>query len=571
MGIHEKQEWGDRLLELLEPLKPFYSLAGARLRLTGAGACYSRDIIEMEAFSRPLWGLVPFWAGGRREAYWEDLYRRGIIAGTDPDHSEYWGECSDYDQRFVEMAPIALGMLLVPEILWNPLSPEEQSRLAAWLYQINDHNLPLCNWYYFRILVNLALKLRGCAFDRARMEEDLEQMEQYYLGKGWYADGVSGQKDYYSAFAMEFYSQIYAFCALDFSSDMERTRCGRLLSRAAEFGGEFVYWFDREGRGLAYGRSLTYRFAQTAYWSASLFSGSCQEDLGVVKGIINRNLRYWLVQEIFRPDGVLSIGYGYENLTMAERYNGPGSPYWSLKSFLFLALPDDHPYWKACELPLPELEAVHRSDCADMLLQHLGEEVRAYVPAVYTSNVLGHFVEKYAKFVYSSKFAFSVAHSWENLTEAAPDSMLVFQSEEDGRVYGRRRSISYTIGSDRIYSEWSPMEGILVKTELIPVPEGHIRRHIIYSSRETEILAYDCGFAIPALVQGVWSRAEGKTAGAGSPEGWCRTVSLKGEGQACLIQCDPNTHLLHKNTVIPAVCYTVKGKKSELETIIEAQ
>lgn len=564
MDFRTKQECGKILLRILEPLKGRLSPGGARVRLFGAGACYSRDTVEMEAFSRPLWGLIPFWAGGQRAEEWELLYRRGIAAGTDPSHSEYWGICGDHDQRFVEMAPIALGLMMAPEILWEPFGREEKKRLAAWLYQINGHSLPLCNWYYFRILVNLALKLRGCPYDAQRMKSDLDSMEQYYLGDGWYVDGTSQQKDYYSAFAMQFYSQIYAV----YAGDTDAQRCARILERAAGFGKEFIYWFDETGAALAYGRSLTYRFAQTAYWSAALFSGACDEDNGVVRGIINRNLQYWLTKDIFRPDGILSVGYGYENLTMAERYNAPGSPYWALKAFLFLALPDGHPYWDADEKPLPALEPVHLSGHADMLIQHCGKEVRAYVPGVYNRNVLGHFVEKYAKFVYSSRFAFSVAHSWENLSEAAPDSTLAFVSEEDGRVYVRRRSISYRVQKDSLCSVWSPMPGTVVRTEIRPVPGGHLRLHEIDSDKES--LAYDCGFAVEAYQKDSWSSVTERTAEAGGEGGQCRVTALKGDGTPCLIEGDPNTHLLYTNTVIPAVCYKIKQGKTLVETMIEA-
>ena len=44
---------------------------------------------------------------------------------------------------------------------------------------------------------------------------------------------------------------------------------------------------------------------------------------------------------------MLTIGYGYPQQYMAEQYNAPGSPYWGLKVFLLLALPDDHPFWTA--------------------------------------------------------------------------------------------------------------------------------------------------------------------------------------------------------------------------------
>ena len=59
-----------------------------------------------------------------------------------------------------------------------------------------------------------------------------------------------------------------------------------------------------------------------------------------MKGIIVRNLNWWLARPIFDRDGVLTIGYGYPQQYMAEQYNAPGSPYWGLKVFLLLALPD---------------------------------------------------------------------------------------------------------------------------------------------------------------------------------------------------------------------------------------
>ena len=43
---------------------------------------------------------------------------------------------------------------------------------------------------------------------------------------------------------------------------------------------------------------------------------------------------------MFDRDGILTIGYCYPQMYMAERYNAPGSPYWGMKSFLLLALPD---------------------------------------------------------------------------------------------------------------------------------------------------------------------------------------------------------------------------------------
>ena len=102
-----KQEWQGLLSDLLLPLKEHYSSKGAQLLLGSSGATYEQRTITMEAFARPLWGLVPLWAGGGSLDGFEEIFRRGIAAGTDPQSEEYWGDLHNYDQRMVEMA--ALG------------------------------------------------------------------------------------------------------------------------------------------------------------------------------------------------------------------------------------------------------------------------------------------------------------------------------------------------------------------------------------------------------------------------------------------------------------------------------
>ena len=58
--LHTKKDFQDLMLSILEPLKPYYSEGKARLQLGRTMAHYDIHATWMEAFSRPLWGLVPF-------------------------------------------------------------------------------------------------------------------------------------------------------------------------------------------------------------------------------------------------------------------------------------------------------------------------------------------------------------------------------------------------------------------------------------------------------------------------------------------------------------------------------
>ena len=75
-----KKEWQECLLSILEPLKAKFSADSARIVLDGGGTTYPQRVIELEAFARPLWGLVPFWYGGGHEPFFEKQYLEGLIA-----------------------------------------------------------------------------------------------------------------------------------------------------------------------------------------------------------------------------------------------------------------------------------------------------------------------------------------------------------------------------------------------------------------------------------------------------------------------------------------------------------
>ncbi|MGV2806530.1 DUF2264 domain-containing protein, partial [Clostridium perfringens] len=135
---------------------------------------YNDAIALMEAFARPLWGLIPHASGGGESDLWP-LYLKGIVNGTDPKHAEYWGEFTTQDQRMVEQAVFGFGLALAPHKLWEPLQAQEKQQLYRWLNQINlvDHSNPN-NWLMFTVLVNMGFKKVGMPYNQAIMDEYLD-------------------------------------------------------------------------------------------------------------------------------------------------------------------------------------------------------------------------------------------------------------------------------------------------------------------------------------------------------------------------------------------------------------
>ena len=554
MNLQTKQDFTALAMRFLSPLLPLYSPGGALLHLGDTGATYPQRTIGMEAFSRPLWALAPLWAGGGRADAFLPIYQRGLVNGTDPDSPEYWGDPNDYDQLFVEMAALACAILETPESVWNPLTDTEKAKLG--------------NWLLFRVLVNLALDSVGMPCSMQQAAADMAEVDKWYVGDGWYSDGpaeVKPQKDYYNPWAIQYYTVLYSV----FAARRDPARAALYRERAVQFGRQFAQWFDPDGAALPFGRSLGYRIGQSAFYAACIWAGLEPLPLPVMKGIIVRNLAWWLARPIFDRDGVLTIGYGYPQMYMAEQYNAPGSPYWGLKVFLLLALPDDHPFW-ACEAaPLPEeltRPGVIPQPSADLLLQRLPDgQLNAYSPANYEKGDHGQFTEKYGKFVYSTRFGFSASRSYVQLEQTAPDSMLAFVI--DGWTFVRRHSDKFVLLGDRLLSEWRPFPGIKVTTELVPTAWGHTRTHTVESN--IACTAYDCGFAVPKFAAGFAQSAAGSEAEAKNAA--CRCVVKGAAGQGVVINAAPNTNLYDPNTVIPAVRYEIPIGTAVLNTRVESR
>lgn len=536
--LKTKQDYQKCLYDFINPIKNYYTPAFAGIKCGSTSVCYGENTALMEGFARILWGLAPYWAGGGKDKDFEKIYLTGIINGTNPEQEEYWGEICDVDQKIVETSALGLGLILAPDKIWEPLNDKQKENLYNWLSQVNYVKNSDNNWNFFPVLVNLGFKTVGMPYDKEKIDYSLDRIDSFYIGNGWYTDGNSNQVDYYIAFAMHFYGLIYA----KVMEKEDEVRSKTFKERAMLFAKDFIYWFAKDGSALAFGRSMTYRMAQCCFWSACVYAGIEPYSLGVMKGIISRNLEWWSQKPVFDNGGVLSIGYAYPNLCMSEEYNGFGSPYWALKAFLILALDDDHPFFEAEPLPLPKLDDLHIIKEAKMVIQRVDGHAYAITAGQWVEWTLMHVAEKYSKFVYSSKYAFSIARSYYGLVSAGTDSMLTFV--KDNMCFVRRKCVESRINDDgSVWSKWSPYDGVMVETLIIPAKTGHIRKHKVVCKEDC--IAYDCSFAMPEPNDKIYGNGETET-----------------------IWCAPNTNLMNPWTELQMIKYNLISGENTIETEI---
>lgn len=546
-------------IQLITPLVDLLSPGKARLHLGDTGAVYPDEIAQMEAFARPLWAIVPMLAGNCDgvEQLWAH-WREGIINGVNPQHPEYWGEVEDFDQRLVEMAVFGMGMAIAPETFFFSLPEEAQKNLHAWLDQINHHDMPKNNWTFFRVLVNMGFMVCHQPYDAQRLEKDFAMIEEHYEKDGWYFDYFN-QREYYTMWAFHYYGLVYAYVMRD--RDPERSRM--FIERGRQMAADFACWFDKNGEALPYGRSLTYRFAQGAFYAAlALVDAQAPGvDYGVMKHLLLGNMRVWFKKPIFTRDGVLTIGYGYPNLLMAEGYNAPGSPYWAMKVFLCLALPKEHPFWQAEEKEF-DAPAMKLLPHARMLISRSadGSHVMAFA-AGNRAHEHSHDEAKYEKFVYSTVFGFSVCKAQKLLKDGAFDNMLALS--EDGDTYHPRYGCDeYELTDTCVRSVWHPFRGVTVDTKIYPMGEWHVRVHHIHSDRE--LFAAEGGYAISrdgsdgSVIYGQHARRPEEVtapdrAAVLAPWGVSGILALRGYDAGTVVMPEPNTNLMAPRTLLPTL------------------
>ena len=213
----------------------------------------------------------------------------------------------------------------------------------------------------------------------------------------------------------------------------------------------------------------------------------------VIKGHYLRHLRWWAQRPIADRDGILSVGYGYANWRVGEDYISAGSPYWALKAFLPLALPQTHPFW-ACEegpAPAPFDEPVALRHPGMVIM--IGRGNTTALVSGQESAWVNYGAEKYAKFAYSTRYGFTIDWDPRGFNSGAFDSALALS--DDGVHYRvREHNDEAVIAGTLLYARWHPWPDVTIETWLLPSPPWHLRIHRVVTPRSLQTI--EGGFAI---------------------------------------------------------------------------
>ncbi|GAA4252942.1 DUF2264 domain-containing protein [Dactylosporangium darangshiense] len=534
--------WARALLALIAPATRLAALGPDRQPVSASSNDPGATWLEL--VTRPLWGLAAHAAsGGRADERWDEV-RRALLPALDPRHDWHAGPPSG--QRLVESAAIGYALAVAPHELWDPLSGADRDVLVRWLTAATESTPHDNNWHFFPVLAGLGLERLGIATGADRRRAHLDRLEQFALADGWYRDGDGGGQDYYNPFAFHWYGLVLAGLGA-----LEPDRAQRLTARSGAFAGQFQHWFAADGSAVPFGRSLGYRFAQGAFWGALAFADLPALPWDRVRGLADRHLAWWWQRPIASEDGLLTVGYGYPNGGIVEQYLGAGSPYWSTKFFLPLALPPEHPFWTAAGSAPADEDAVSAQPAPKAVVSRHRGDVVLLNGQGWRDWARGG-AAKYAKFAYSTRAGFSVPAGDRSLAAGAFDSMLAL-SDDAGRRWRAREEVDDSrVDGGVVRARWSPWPDVTVETSLAPFRDGwHVRLHRLVTARA--LAGAEGAFSLP------WSAAALPAThgpvGCGAQSGGLSTVIVDLDPDRVrageLVVPFAGTNVLHPRTVLP--------------------
>lgn len=365
-----REYWVEMLLKIAGPVLINFDKEQLHqsLQLEESGA--DREQYKgLEILGRTLSGLAP-WLENASEDYREEalrqkyakLSRRAVEVAVNPASADYcflgttekeWNK-----QWLVDAAYLAMAVIRAPKELGDKLSPEGKQNLVAAFLKTRNYRPVFNNWLLFSAVIEAALYVLGQDYDLMRIDYAIRQMEQWYVGDGFYSDGPRFRMDYYNSFVI----QPMLTCLVRMFHD-KYTEPDAVLPEGEPVGEKMfrlvMTRFQRyvriqeesiapDGSFAPVGRSMVYRcgafqaLAQAALWNTLPEEVSPAMARCALTKVIQKTLD---APGTFKTDGWLQMGLCGSQPDIAYAYNTTASLYMATLAFLPLGLPATDRFW----------------------------------------------------------------------------------------------------------------------------------------------------------------------------------------------------------------------------------
>ncbi len=483
MELKTKKDYIDLLESIIKPIIKYYDEENSKIIIPNRlNSRYSNSIADFESFSRPLWGLSFI----KDDILTSKIFNM-IKNGSNPKSKLYWGNISNNSQMIVELVPVLFYIYCNKEYYEKSFTKIDKENLNNYFYQINNIKCFNSNWLFFPILINTLLKVLNLNYNEDIINKNFKLLDKHYIGDGFYYDNDKYERDYYNSYSFHFYSLLYIY--LDDNSIYK----DKIIERSNKFLNNIIYFYSNDGSNIPFGRSLIYRFATVSFFSAYILNNLYTKDnISIIKGIINRNINYFLTKDIYNIDNTFNIGYIYQNQLICEYYNSTSSTYWCLKSFIFLLLNEDNLFYKVNISNINNLDNFKYLKNAQFILTRNNNNIFLYPINLRIKNNVGNSIPKYERLVYSNTFGFNLYKDNTSLKNLSFDNTYAIYI--NNCFIEKHNTLDKVIDNKYIVSIFNPVKEVYIKSYIIPFYEWNIR--IIEINTKTNIMFYDFGYSI---------------------------------------------------------------------------
>lgn len=392
-------------------------------------------------------------------------------------------------QTLVEFGALAISLSIIPEILWEPLTKEEQDAIAALLLSYGDGPTIGSNWRFFNIFILSFFKDKGYEVNDERMLKYLDEALAAYRGCGWYND--SPAYDYYSMWAFQMYGPLWAHL---YGNKYYPDYAQRFMKNLSDLVDNYPYMFSEEGKMNMWGRSIPYRFASVIPLAFTGYLNDAAINYGWMRRIASGTMLQFLQNPDMMEDGIPSLGYYGLFEPAVQIYSCRGSVFWMGKAFLALLLPEDNPFWTAKENNGPWEKELKRNNIYNKFQEGSNLLITNY-PNSGASEMRSWCHE-------------SVANDWQQFRSSENYNKLAYNTEFPWLADGKNGEISMNYGVRNANNEWEVLrlytfrgfengiyrrDAVLetnkeIKFQLadIPLPNGILRVDRITSPSKTD-------------------------------------------------------------------------------------
>lgn len=320
-------------------------------------------VAYLEGFGRLIDGIAPWLAlpddptpEGRLRSRLRQQALQSYAHAVDPESPDYllW---SGAGQPLVDSAYFTSALLRAPDALWKPLDATTKARIIAKVQSLRRISPPYTNWLLFAAMNEAFLLTVGAEWDPVRLDLAIRKFDEWYVGDGWYADGVRYHFDYYNSYVIHpMLTQILEVLVATqapFNSLGIKERLPAQIKRTQRYGIALERMIGPDGAYPPIGRSLTYRTAVHQPLGLLAWRHLLPESLPVGQvraATVAAQRRIFADPSNFDAQGFLTIGFTRHQPTLGDWYSNAGSMYLASESLLALGLPADDPYWTAPSL-----------------------------------------------------------------------------------------------------------------------------------------------------------------------------------------------------------------------------